>query len=94
MNLCGQAGIAQLVEHLICNQRVGGSNPFASSSQQPNRIVKHCKDSGDFVPRHSFRCLLFPLVFVRFSGEALCGPEIGWDRRTKEPETVHRWPSG
>ena len=27
----GRAGVAQLVEHLICNQRVGGSNPFASS---------------------------------------------------------------
>ena len=27
------AGVAQLVEHLICNQRVGGSNPFASSTQ-------------------------------------------------------------
>ena len=26
------AGVAQVVEHLICNQRVGGSNPFASSS--------------------------------------------------------------
>ncbi len=26
------AGVAQLVEHLICNQAVGGSNPFASSS--------------------------------------------------------------
>ena len=25
------AGVAQPVEHLICNQRVGGSNPFASS---------------------------------------------------------------
>ena len=25
------AGVAQLVEHLICNQRVGGSSPFASS---------------------------------------------------------------
>ena len=30
--LIGQhAGVAQLVEHLICNQRVGGSSPFASS---------------------------------------------------------------
>ena len=28
-----RAGVAQLVEHLICNQRVGGSNPFASSTQ-------------------------------------------------------------
>ena len=27
-----RAGVAQLVEHLICNQRVGGSNPFASST--------------------------------------------------------------
>jgi hypothetical protein len=24
------AGVAQLVEQLICNQRVGGSNPLAS----------------------------------------------------------------
>ena len=28
------AGVAQLVEHLICNQRVGGSNPFASSTSR------------------------------------------------------------
>ena len=28
----GFAGVAQLVEHLICNQRVGGSNPSAGSS--------------------------------------------------------------
>ena len=27
-----KAGVAQLVEHLICNQRVGGSNPFAGST--------------------------------------------------------------
>ncbi len=26
-----RAGVAQLVEHLICNQRVGGSSPFAGS---------------------------------------------------------------
>ncbi len=32
-NWCFRAGVAQLVEHLICNQRVGGSNPFASSSK-------------------------------------------------------------
>ena len=28
---CQRAGVAQLVEQLICNQRVGGSSPFASS---------------------------------------------------------------
>ena len=27
------AGVAQLVEHLICNQRVRGSNPFARSRE-------------------------------------------------------------
>ena len=30
----GSAGVAQSVEHLICNQRVGGSNPFASSRKR------------------------------------------------------------
>jgi hypothetical protein len=28
-----RAGVAQLVEHLICNQRVGGSNPSAGSKR-------------------------------------------------------------
>jgi hypothetical protein len=27
----GYAGVAQSVEQLICNQQVGGSNPFTSS---------------------------------------------------------------
>ena len=31
MKCLADAGVAQLVEHLICNQRVGGSNPSASS---------------------------------------------------------------
>ena len=31
MILKKNAGVAQLVEQLICNQQVGGSNPFASS---------------------------------------------------------------
>ena len=30
--IASQAGVAQLVEHLICNQRVGGSTPSASST--------------------------------------------------------------
>jgi hypothetical protein len=32
------AGVAQLVEHLICNQRVGGSSPFASSSSSQQEM--------------------------------------------------------
>ena len=31
------AGVAQLVEQLICNQQVGGSSPFASSRCVQNR---------------------------------------------------------
>src|SRR2546426_8997657 len=34
-----QAGVAQRVEQLICNQRVGGSNPFASSSPRERAFV-------------------------------------------------------
>ena len=35
-----RAGVAQLVEHLICNQTVGGSNPFASSKRLPELSVR------------------------------------------------------
>ena len=34
------AGVAQLAEHLICNQRVGGSNPFASSRVQSPGLLQ------------------------------------------------------
>ena len=30
-DLTGHAGLAQLVEHLICNQEVGGSSPSAGT---------------------------------------------------------------
>jgi hypothetical protein len=55
------AGVAQPVEHLICNQRVGGSNPFASSTERSSdedRIVRQAADSvsGEQVfPTHSIR---------------------------------------
>jgi hypothetical protein len=35
------ARIAQLVEHLICNQAVGGSNPSAGSSFSPETNAFH-----------------------------------------------------
>jgi hypothetical protein len=34
-----RAGVAQLVEHLICNQRVGGSNPSASSIKMQGLLI-------------------------------------------------------
>ena len=61
------AGVAQLVEHLICNQRVGGSNPFVSSTCQQlqsrqGRSSKSWTDlvvlparSGPQTSHHSFK---------------------------------------
>src|SRR5712691_4716440 len=44
-----QAGVAQLVEHLICNQRVGGSNPSASSiHSHTQNLPRHFGSSWDF----------------------------------------------
>jgi hypothetical protein len=51
------AGVAQLVEHLICNQRVGGSNPFVSSSsiQQVKDFGCTVRPSGQQASDHSFK---------------------------------------
>ena len=40
-----RAGVAQLVEHLICNQTVGGSIPSASSTTIPedSRVSRTCQ---------------------------------------------------
>src|SRR5258705_38751 len=46
------AGVAQLVEHLICNQRVGGSSPFASSSSSQQEK----KDGFGCTARPFWRC--------------------------------------
>jgi hypothetical protein len=40
------AGVAQLVEHLICNQRVRGSNPFASSRESVSGVSGHRLQGG------------------------------------------------
>ncbi len=40
--VCAAAGVAQLVEQLICNQQVGGSNPFASSRWALKRRIYKC----------------------------------------------------
>ena len=44
-----QAGVAQLVEHLICNQAVGGSNPFASSRSPEQPAADEALDVVDEV---------------------------------------------
>jgi hypothetical protein len=40
-NIAPTAGIAQLVEQLICNQPVGGSSPFASLDAEVAQLVEH-----------------------------------------------------
>ena len=38
-NLCPNAGLAQLVEQLICNQLVGGSTPLPGTSRLLNLML-------------------------------------------------------
>jgi hypothetical protein len=54
--LVSQAGIAQLVEHLICNQGVGGSSPFAGTNKLntlDNSAVNQFRTSKHIVRTHS-----------------------------------------
>ena len=46
-----RAGVAQLVEHLICNQRVGGSNPFVSSNSAPFCCSKSSIADAEHTPQ-------------------------------------------
>ena len=61
-----RAGVAQLVEHLICNQTVGGSSPFASSRVWPGVSRRN----------HSKLTSWFPLA----ARESVCG--MGWCGRS------------
>src|SRR5271157_4303431 len=60
--LCGlsSAGVAQLVEHLICNQRVGGSIPSASSPD----LSRGVRRSESLNPNSTGWCLLTRVCFV------------------------------
>jgi hypothetical protein len=55
------AGVAQLVEHLICNQRVGGSIPSASSTRNFAGGVKRSESSQSKIRGW---CLLTRVLFV------------------------------
>ena len=95
-----RAGVAQLVEHLICNQRVGGSNPFASSTERKAQTgarsgQRFCRRlrlfwapglSSAVIP---LRCML--LLSRRLSGWGL----MRWSGMNRRRRQVgHRWPSG
>jgi hypothetical protein len=51
------AGIAQLVEHLICNQRVGGSNPSAGSNVFRARTLLTLRCSFRYGTICRFECI-------------------------------------
>src|ERR687892_557751 len=68
------AGVAQLVEHLICNQRVGGSSPFAGSTAylQDAGVVEWlmapgCKPGGltPYVGSNPTPCTALPIADFR-----------------------------
>src|SRR5271168_1238975 len=61
--LCGfeSAGVAQLVEHLICNQRVGGSIPSASSTRKFRGGMRRSESSAI---KSTGWCLLTRVRFV------------------------------
>ena len=54
------AGVAQLVEHLICNQRVGGSIPSASSTG----IFEGARRNEIWQQKPMGWCLLTRVLFV------------------------------
>ena len=51
---CANAGLAQLAEHLICNQKVIGSNPIAGSTKKSPKITVFSMKTNVF---GSFLCL-------------------------------------
>src|ERR1700688_2047523 len=68
-----RAGVAQLVEHLICNQRVGGSNPSASSAKKflsQGMIPVYSRAAGFCIAKLAELCFFFSL---EHSGRLGCG---------------------
>src|SRR5882762_769777 len=59
------AGVAQLVEHLICNQRVGGSIPSASSTR---KFCGGARRSESCSKKRTGWCLLTRVLFVFLHG--------------------------
>ena len=98
-----RAGVAQSVEHLICNQRVGGSNPFASSTysklqSESRESGNHWTDlvvlpagSGPQTSHHSFKAFSRTVRIRTGAGVSRQGSSAalpgGWHE-------MHRWPSG
>ena len=70
-----RAGVAQLVEHLICNQRVGGSSPFASSRfkalSEPRGVAAEASQAGRRLSERTDPSSSFPKRFGEKA--ALCG---------------------
>ena len=88
-----RAGVAQLVEHLICNQTVGGSNPFASSTQSAQaafmRLSQRVRFGIFWLGHETIRALR--KSFSGESGEASQSSAVIPQRRSSaEPEISGR----
>jgi hypothetical protein len=105
-----RAGVAQLVEHLICNQRVGGSNPFASSTiwkrERETEAARVDRRGQDF-ERRGFdsaanplqaKCREVPEIDRRLRrARKMDERRVGWSFRRRvfcAGADGHRWPSG
>ncbi len=101
------AGVAQLVEHLICNQRVGGSNPFASSTSnadsEPLETVEKlfglalgwgfAATAGKSIQSSAVNPQRRRFQ-VSMPGDFRTGRDAPKRERAKDCRDGHRWPSG
>ena len=73
-----EAGVAQLVEHLICNQRVGGSIPSASSTKNRQGSEAEQILAGKINGLVSFDTSPFCVfAFLGFRGARICQKSFG-----------------
>jgi hypothetical protein len=89
------AGVAQLVEHLICNQRVRGSNPFASSSKHETGNPRRVAERQGVVTVAARAPQEIALLQEAFRNAVVRrGTVLAPSAFPSALADVHRWPSG
>ena len=89
------AGVAQLVEHLICNQRVRGSNPFASSSKHETGnpgVWRYAREQVTVAARAPQEIALLQEAFR--NAVVRRGTMFALNAFPSALADMHRWPSG
>ncbi len=96
--LRAHAGVAQLVEHLICNEVVGGSSPFASSDLPAGRARPPARGDARRAPvRSRARFASESAARVRVEGcpsgqreQTVNLPAYAFEGSNPSPSTTHR----